>query len=305
METVHTVVDLRDRIATWRKTGLRVALVPTMGSLHAGHLALVRHAGRHADRVVSSIFVNPLQFAEGEDYDRYPRTLEADATALAEAGNYLVFAPTVREVYPHGTPIATRVEVPGLSRILCGEFRPHHFGGVTTVVALLFNLVQPDVAVFGRKDYQQFTLIRRMVADLRMPVEVLGAPTVREPSGLAMSSRNRYLSETERGIAPNLHRTLRILAQRVVAGERDYGQLEHEGVYRLHDAGFQPDYVAVRRPDDLESPSASARAWVVLAAARLGRTRLIDNLVVGGDDPDVALQNRLDTLTTPNSSGSS
>lgn len=280
--SVHTVAELRRQVAAWRRGGERVALVPTMGNLHAGHLALARHARTRADRVVASVFVNPLQFGEGEDFDSYPRTLEADVEALAGERVDLVFAPPVREVYPDGAPIATRVEVSGLSQILCGASRPQHFAGVTTVVALLFNLVQPDVAVFGQKDYQQLVIIRRMVADLHMPVEVVGVPTVREASGLAMSSRNQYLQPGERAVAPALYRTLRKTASRLEAGEMAFEALEQDAVERLKAAGFRPEYVAIRDADTLEPPGDEARARVVLAAAWLGRARLIDNVVIRG-----------------------
>lgn len=279
MNTVHTVAELRHRVADWRRSGARVALVPTMGNLHAGHLALVRHARGLADHVVASIFVNPLQFGEGEDFDSYPRTLEADTAALEAEHTDLVFAPSVNEVYPGGVPILTHVEVSSLSQILCGASRPHHFGGVTTVVALLFNLAQPDVAVFGLKDYQQLTIIRRMAADLRMPVEVVGAPTVREPSGLAMSSRNRYLGPQERERAPVLYRTLRQVASRLQTGEGACARLEQDAFEQLQAAGFRPDYVAIRDPRTLGEPAVDARTWVVLAAGWLGRARLIDNVV--------------------------
>lgn len=278
METVTTIAGVRERVRRWRGEGLRVAFVPTMGNLHAGHVSLIEAARRHGDRFVASIFVNPMQFGPNEDFAHYPRTPAQDARMLAEAGCDLMFMPDVIEIYPNGSQRATRVEVPGLSSILCGEFRPGHFEGVATVVAKLFHIVEPDVAVFGEKDFQQLTVIRRMVADLCMPVSVIAAPTVREPDGLAMSSRNQYLSDEERAKAPLIHQTLLAAVERLRAGGRDFGQIERAGTEALARAGFRPDYFAVRRADDLGDPDANTRHLVVLTAARLGRARLIDNL---------------------------
>ena len=275
MPIVSDIAALRE--ARTRLPG-RVALVPTMGNLHAGHFSLVRAARERADSVVVSIFVNPLQFGPGEDYADYPRTLEADAAALGEEGVDLVFAPDRRRMYPYGDS-ATRVTVGEGAEILGGEFRPGHFEGVTTVVAMLLNLVRPDIAVFGEKDYQQLVLIRRMAADLHFPTEIAGAPTVREADGLAMSSRNQYLSAAERAAAPELYAALREAADRLRAGERDYAAIEAAGLARLSAAGFRPDYFTVLSPD-LHCPDAAAGEWRVLAAGRLGRARLIDNLAV-------------------------
>ncbi len=280
MQTVRTRTAVRSAVAGWRQSHERIAFVPTMGNLHDGHLRLVERAFRFAERVVVSIFVNPMQFGEGEDYASYPRTPEEDSTRLAEAGVDLLFAPTVEEMYPDGYRSATRVEVTGLSDILCGAVRPGHFAGVATVVTKLFNLVQPDVAVFGEKDYQQLTVIRRMVADLCIPVDVLGVPTVREADGLAMSSRNSYLTPKERGRAPALYRALCEAGERVQRGETDLGVVETEGLERLRMAGFTPDYFTVRRAQDLMPAGAGDREIVILAAGRLGRTRLIDNLPI-------------------------
>jgi pantoate--beta-alanine ligase len=248
-----------------------------MGNLHAGHLELVRRARERADRTVVSIFVNPLQFGPSEDLAAYPRTLEADRKRLAEAGADLLFAPGVEEVYPGGQAGQTRVEVPGISDILCGASRPGHFTGVATVVCKLFNMVQPDLAVFGEKDFQQLMVIRRMTADLSMPVEILGAPTVREPDGLAMSSRNGYLNEEERQRAPRLQQTLRSAAQALQRGESVVG-VESRAAAELAAAGFEPDYFSVRRAADLGEPGADEHELVILAAAHLGQTRLIDNI---------------------------
>ena len=280
METVTTIAAVRARVRAWRREGLRVAFVPTMGNLHAGHVSLIEEARRRGERFVASIFVNPMQFGPNEDFAHYPRTPQQDERMLAAAGCSLMFMPEVAEIYPHGAERATRVEVPGLSRILDGEFRPGHFEGVTTVVAKLFHIVEPDVAVFGEKDFQQLTVIRRMVVELCMPVEIVGAPTLRDADGLALSSRNQYLSAAERARAPKIYATLQQAAARLSAGEHDYGAIERAGVEELAAAGFQPDYLAVRSAADLTPPSAGTRALVVLVAARLGKARLIDNLQV-------------------------
>ena len=264
----------------WRRAGLKIALVPTMGNLHEGHLTLVREARRRAERVVVSIFVNPMQFGPKEDYRSYPRTLEQDTDMLVREGVDLLFAPDVATVYPSGQEAQTRVEVPGLSDILCGAVRPGHFVGVATVVCKLLNMVQPDLALFGEKDLQQLTVLRHMVADLCMPVEVLGVATVREPDGLAMSSRNQYLDPEQRRLAPTLYRTLRNLAERVRSGERHFRRLEREAGETLAEAGFTPDYVSIRRLTDLGEANTDDRELVVVAAVRLGVARLIDNLRV-------------------------
>ena len=278
METVSTIAAVRERVRRWRAEGRRIAFVPTMGNLHLGHVSLIEAARRHGDRFVASIFVNPMQFGPNEDFAHYPRTPAQDARMLTEAGCDLMFMPDVAEIYPNGSDRATRIEVPGLSSVLCGEFRPGHFEGVATVVAKLFHIVEPDAAVFGEKDFQQLTLIRRMVADLCMPVTVIAAPTVREPDGLAMSSRNQYLTEEERRKAPIIHQTLLAAVERLRAGERAFAEIEREGTEALEGAGLRPDYFAVRRADDLSDPEDGTKHLVVLTAARLGRARLIDNL---------------------------
>ncbi len=277
----HVVLDeLRATLAAWRKGGERIAFVPTMGNLHAGHLDLIVEARHRADRVVASIFVNPMQFGEGEDFDAYPRTLEADTAKLTEAGVDLLFAPTVSAIYPSGARQQTRVEVPGLSDLLCGASRPGHFIGVATIVCKLFNMVQPDLAVFGEKDYQQLMVIRRMVTDLAFPVEIVGKSTVREADGLAMSSRNGYLSPEQRASAPSLYQALQATAKAIRAGNRDFNSLQAEAERALRQAGFRPDYYAIRRAEDLELPTENEPSLVILAAAFLGTTRLIDNLIV-------------------------
>lgn len=275
----NTQDELRASVGTWRKGGERIAFVPTMGNLHAGHLKLMAEARRRADRLVVSIFVNPMQFGEGEDFDAYPRTLEEDRSKLIAAGVDLLFTPPVSVIYPSGSQRQTRVEVPGLSDILCGASRPKHFVGVATIVCKLFNMVQPDLAVFGEKDYQQLMVIRRMVADLAIPVEIVGSSTVREDDGLAMSSRNGYLTAEQRSRAPLLYRTLQGTAEAIRAGQRDYVSLEAAAVKSLGEAGFRPDYYAIRRAEDLEPPGEPEESLVILAAAHLGTTRLIDNLI--------------------------
>lgn len=278
METVTTIGAVRERVRAWRGAGDRVVFVPTMGNLHAGHVSLIEAARRHGERFVSSIFVNPMQFGPNEDFAHYPRTPHEDERMLGQAGCDLMFMPEVAEIYPHGPERAARVEVPGLSRILEGEFRPGHMEGVSTVVAKLFHIVDPDVAVFGEKDYQQLTVIRRMVVELCMRVEIVGAPTVRDADGLAKSSRNQYLTAAERTRAPVIYATLEAAAARIRAGDADFAGIERGGFQALEGAGLRPDYFSVRRAADLTSPDAATRELVVLAAARLGRARLIDNV---------------------------
>lgn len=276
IDRVHEVAALRARVAAWRAAGLRVGFVPTMGNLHAGHLALVDLARRHADRVVASVFVNPTQFGPGEDYARYPRTLEADAAALATRGCDLLYAPSVEAMYPEGSQGLVEVRVPALEDVLCGAFRPGHFRGVATVVAKLLGQVRPDVAIFGQKDWQQLLVVRAVVRGLDLDVEIVAGPTVREPDGLAMSSRNQYLSPEERVRAAGLHRTLVRVVEAVRAGQ-DPAAAEAGGRSALEAEGFVVDYVAVRSAEDL-GPPVPGRPRIALAAARIGSTRLIDNL---------------------------
>jgi pantoate--beta-alanine ligase len=278
METVTTIAAVRQHVRRWRGEGRRVAFVPTMGNLHPGHVSLIEMARSHGDRFVASIFVNPMQFGPNEDFAHYPRTPTQDARMLADAGCDLMFTPDVAEIYPNGSERATRVDVPGLSSILDGEFRPGHFEGVATVVAKLFHIVEPDVAVFGEKDFQQLTIIRRMVADLCMPITIVAAPTVRDPDGLAMSSRNQYLTDEERQKAPLIHQLLLAAVARLQAGDRDFAAIERTALQALVASAFRPDYFSVRRADDLSPPRADTQHLVVLVAARLGRARLIDNL---------------------------
>jgi len=280
MDIVTKIAAVREHVRRWRSEGRRVAFVPTMGNLHPGHVSLIEAARRHGDRFVASIFVNPMQFGPNEDFAHYPRTPTQDERMLADAGCNLMFMPDVGEVYPNGSERATRVDVPGLSRILDGEFRPGHFEGVSTIVATLFHIVEPDVAVFGEKDFQQLTVIRRMVADLCLPVEIVGAPTVRDADGLAMSSRNQYLTSTERLVAPRIYETLQAAAKRLGGGDADFASIERFGVEALTKVGMKPDYFAVRRAQDLGAPAHDTRHLVALTAARLGKARLIDNIQI-------------------------
>jgi pantoate--beta-alanine ligase len=273
-----TAGAVRAQVLEWRAQGLKVGFVPTMGNLHAGHMSLLAAARYRASRVISSIFVNPLQFGQGEDFSQYPRTPADDEQLLAEAQCDAVFMPGVEELYPDGGSQATLVSVRGLSDILCGAFRPGHFDGVATVVAKLFGIVQPDVAVFGEKDFQQFVIIQKMTTELAIPVQVVGAPTVRAPDGLALSSRNRYLSSAERAQAPALYRALRRAVERLAAGERDVAGVEAEGRAAIEAAGLRVDYFSVHSACDLAPPASGLHDLVVLTAARLGRARLIDNL---------------------------
>ncbi|NCC27279.1 MAG: pantoate--beta-alanine ligase [Gammaproteobacteria bacterium] len=282
MKTIETLEELREQVRAWRVAGERVAFVPTMGNLHAGHLTLIAEARARASRVVASIFVNPMQFGPAEDLDAYPRTLARDRELLEEAGCDLLFAPSVATVYPRGSEEQTRVEVPGLSDVLCGESRPGHFRGVATVVCKLFNMVQPDVALFGEKDFQQLLVIRRMVEDLAVPVEIVGVPTVRESDGLAMSSRNGYLTPSERARAPALRRVLTQARDSLLAGNAA-ASVEREAEDALREAGLTPDYIRVRTTEDLRPATQTDRDLVILAAAYLGRARLIDNLRLQSD----------------------
>ncbi|MBH5329413.1 pantoate--beta-alanine ligase [Eikenella sp. S3360] len=275
MQIIHTIEELR----TWRRQAGSVALVPTMGNLHEGHLALVREAAKRAQQVVVSIFVNRLQFGQGEDFDRYPRTLEQDAAKLQNEGVAVVFAPDERELYPHVAQ-QYNVEPPNLQNELCGAFRPGHFRGVATVVAKLFNIVQPDYACFGKKDYQQLAIIQGMVDDLNFNLKIVPVDIGRAADGLALSSRNQYLSAAERAQAPQLYRELQAVARAIESGSRDYAGLEQQAVTNLAQAGWQVDYVEIRHAGSLQVAHVGDSELVVLAAARLGSTRLIDNIEI-------------------------
>lgn len=280
MIIIESKGELREQLIEWRHDSEHVAVVPTMGNLHAGHISLVEIAREHAERVVVTVFVNPTQFGEGEDFEDYPRTFERDSRRLKTVAADVLFAPSVETMYPFGLENATRVVVPGLTENFCGSFRPGHFDGVTTVVARLFSIVQPDVAVFGQKDFQQQLVIRRMVDDLNLPIRIVTAPTVREDDGLAMSSRNAYLSDEQRRVAPALYRTLSTIGEELQSGKRNYAELEQRAMRALDDAGFAPEYVAVRRAMDLSEPDRDCDELVIIAAAQLGKARLIDNIVV-------------------------
>lgn len=277
MIEARRVAELRAYLAHMRERRQRLALVPTMGNLHAGHVRLFTEARRHADAVIASIYVNPLQFGANEDFGTYPRTPVEDREALLAANVDLLFMPEDADIYPRGPAAQTTVEVPGISDVLCGAYRPGHFRGVTTVVNRLFNVIAPEVALFGKKDYQQWLVIRMMVADLGLPIEIVGVDTVRETDGLALSSRNRYLNAAERAQAPMLYQTLQQAARRVRAGAAP-ASAETEAADALRQGGFRPEYVSVRRAADLGEARADERELVVLAAAWLGRTRLIDNV---------------------------
>ncbi len=280
MRTVNSLKELRTILRGYRREGKTIGLVPTMGNLHEGHISLVRKASEAADVVVTSIFVNPMQFGASEDLDTYPRTLEEDQRQLEAAGNTLVFAPGVEEIYPNGLVQQTKVIVPEVSDGHCGASRPGHFEGVATVVTMLFNMVQPDVAVFGEKDFQQLAVIRKLVRDLIIPVEVIGAPTIREDDGLAKSSRNGYLNDTERTIAPAVYQTLQECARKLGEGRTDFGALEQEANDALSSAGLRPDYFNIVNSLTLKPATPEDTELTILAAAFLGTTRLIDNLSI-------------------------
>ena len=280
MIETQTKEELREHLKDWRRAGDHIAIVPTMGNLHDGHLKLVEIAREHAERVVVTIFVNPTQFGEGEDFEDYPRTMERDRRRLKRARADLLFAPTTEVIYPFGIDTAASVTVPVLTDDFCGESRPGHFDGVTGVVSRLFSLVQPDVAVFGQKDYQQLLVIKRLVDDMSIPLEIVAAPTEREDDGLAMSSRNQYLTEDERAVAPELFRALSAVAQALEAGDENFTELEAQAIATLEKAGFAPEYVSIRRAENLEPPVRASDELVVMAAAQLGAARLIDNVLV-------------------------
>ncbi|MDH5325193.1 MAG: pantoate--beta-alanine ligase [Gammaproteobacteria bacterium] len=278
MQLITDVQTLHVMVRDMKAHNHTVACVPTMGNLHEGHLELVRQAKKAGHKVVVSIFVNPLQFAPGTDFESYPRTLEQDQNLLTQHDVNFLFAPDVREIYPGDLAQVTKVVVPNLSDILCGEFRPDHFAGVTTVVAKLFHLVEPDVAYFGEKDFQQLTIIRRMVKDLCFPIDIHGVPTVRESNGLALSSRNQYLSPQQKQTAAVIYQMLSHIQEQLSQGSRNYETLEKEGMQRLNDAGLKPEYVSIRQQEDLGLPDTQSTDLVVLAAAWLGPARLIDNV---------------------------
>ncbi|WP_153109696.1 pantoate--beta-alanine ligase [Propionivibrio limicola] len=274
MQIYSSIPELR---AALKNRG-RIVFVPTMGNLHAGHISLMKEARAHGDTVVASIFVNPLQFGPSEDFNSYPRTFDADCQKLEAAGVDILFAPTVKDLYPE--PQEYVVDPPAIQNLLEGEFRPGHFQGVATVVLKLFNIVQPAVALFGKKDYQQLMVLRNMTRQLALPIEIVGGETVRAEDGLALSSRNGYLSPDERAEAPRLHRVLTRIRDAVLQGERDFAKLEKEAAAELDSHGWQTDYVAIRQQADLQPPQSADIPLVILAASRLGKPRLIDNLEI-------------------------
>jgi len=280
MKTVNNIPSLRAELKNARRQGKTIAFVPTMGNLHAGHIKLVDRAKLEADVVVVSIFVNPLQFGANEDLDNYPRTLAADQEKLFDAGTDLLFTPSVDDIYPEGMEPHAKLTVPIITNTLCGAARPGHFDGVTTVVNKLFNIVQPDVAVFGQKDFQQLAVIRKMVKDFCIPIEIIGESTARAADKLALSSRNGYLSKQERAIAPTVFHAIDSIKQAIANGERQYDQLIEDAKVKLTDAGFSIDYVEVRDAFSLMTPTPESSELVILVAAKLGTTRLIDNLTI-------------------------
>ncbi|HIF9545569.1 TPA: pantoate--beta-alanine ligase [Photobacterium damselae] len=280
MQTFADIASMREQVRTWRREGRRIAFVPTMGNLHDGHMRLVRKARKYADIVVVSIFVNPMQFDKPEDLQNYPRTLDDDLTKLDAEHVDVVFTPTPEMMYPQGLESQTFVEVPILSQMLEGALRPGHFRGVATIVTKLFNIVQPDVACFGEKDYQQLALIRQMVKDMAMDIEIVGVPTVRELDGLALSSRNGYLTVDERQRAPVLARTMRWVSSQMRGGRTDYDDLIVDANDQLRAAGLQPDASFIRDAVTLQPVSETSTKAVILMAAQLGKARLIDNQVV-------------------------
>ena len=278
MQTISDIAQLRALRREWQINGLQIGFVPTMGNLHLGHLSLVEAAKREADIVVVSIFVNPMQFGAGEDLDNYPRTLAEDSAQLESLGVDVIFTPCAKDIYPRGLEQQTFVEVPGISYMICGASRPGHFRGVATVVTKLFNMVQPNIAYFGEKDYQQVQVIKAMVADLSMNLDIVSVPTMRHEDGLAMSSRNGYLNAQQRAIAPTLYRVLSDIKQALLNGSNDHSQLIKDGNARLAEAGFKPDYIEIRNAQTLQPAGFAEKELVILGAAFLGKTRLIDNL---------------------------
>jgi pantoate--beta-alanine ligase len=278
MQTRSTVKALRNAVKAAKQEGKKISFVPTMGNLHEGHLQLVRRAKAVSDFVVVSIYVNPLQFGAGEDLDNYPRTLSADKQKLFAEGADLLFTPSTEEMYPNmNAAPPTVVSVPKISETLCGQNRPGHFAGVATVVSKLFNMVQPEIAIFGKKDFQQLLVIRKMVEDLCLPIEIMGVTTARAEDGLALSSRNGYLNENERDIAPKLHRILLDYRDAIASGFDNYLDLQRYGTEDLRQAGFEPDYFSIRDAKTLEDITVDTEEAVIAVAANLGATRLIDN----------------------------
>ncbi|MDB4281635.1 pantoate--beta-alanine ligase [Paraglaciecola sp.] len=280
MQLISDILDLREIRRTWQSSAKVIAFVPTMGNLHQGHLNLVREAKKQADIVVVSIFVNPMQFGPDEDLDAYPRTLQSDSRLLEELGVDVLFMPKATDIYARGLEQQTFVEVPGLSYMICGASRPGHFRGVATIVCKLFNMVQPNLAFFGEKDFQQLQVIKAMVTDLSMNLKVFGMATTRDDDGLAMSSRNQYLKDKERKLAPSLYEKMQQLASEIQLGRRDFSKITQEYKLQLAELGFNPDYLEIRNVENLLQPGHEDQHLVLLAAVFLGQTRLIDNLQI-------------------------
>ncbi len=280
MQTIHSIAELQTVLDNERAANKRIAFVPTMGNLHEGHIQLIHQANRNADITVASIFVNPLQFGVNEDLDTYPRTLQDDEEKLIAANCDYLFAPQLEDMYPNGQIIQTLVEVPGISQLHCGVTRPIFFRGIATVVCKLFGIVRPDLAIFGEKDFQQLMVIRRMTEDLFLPVEIQGAPIARAESGLALSSRNSYLSVAEMQVAPLLNQIIRDAIGQISAGQRDYATIQKNAQQQLETVGFKPDYFNICRRYDLQPAESDDRELVLVAAAYLGKARLIDNMVI-------------------------
>ena len=280
MQSIHTISELRDFVKKHKMNGKTIGFVPTMGNLHEGHLSLITEAKSRADIVICSIFVNPMQFGANEDLDSYPRTLEADSQALKSKGCHLLFAPNANEVYPNGLDEQARVDVPKLGDYHCGASRPGHFVGVATVVSKLFNMVQADIAIFGEKDFQQLAIIRKMANDLCFPVEIIGIPTSREESGLALSSRNGFLSISEKSTAAILYKILLATREELQKGRRDFSKLSDQAKQQLKEAGFKPDYFNIANPKTLAPSDSKDNSFVILVAAHIGNTRLIDNITL-------------------------
>jgi pantoate--beta-alanine ligase len=278
MKQLTTIKSLREQLVDVRHSGKTIGLVPTMGNLHEGHLSLVKQMQQHADYVVVTIFVNPTQFVEGEDFESYPRTINADTEQLKNLNVDLVFIPDNDEIYPKDKNLTTEVTVPELDSIYCGEYRPGHFKGVATVVTKLFNIVQPNIAIFGKKDYQQLLVIRSLVKNLNLPIEIIGSNTMREEDGLAMSSRNQYLNNDERNKAALLFKTLNETSEKVEKGEKNYEKLEKDAISSLNDAGFRTEYLKICDSETLKAPN--GKDLVIIVAAWLGKARLIDNVAV-------------------------
>jgi pantoate--beta-alanine ligase len=276
----YTIDELRSLLAEWHPAGDRIALVPTMGNLHKGHLSLVQLAKEHAERVIVSVFVNPTQFGANEDFADYPRTLEKDALKLSRAGADVLFAPEIEAIYPGGSENSTEVSVPALSADLEGTSRPGHFTGMTSVVCRLFNICHPNIAVFGQKDFQQYVLLQRMVRDLHLPVKLITGPTARDKNGLALSSRNSFLDTDQKLQASVIYKSLEAVAKMLEDGNRDYPALEQHAAEQITAAGLEPDYISIRNAEDLSAPDEASSRLVLLVAARIGGVRLIDNLLV-------------------------